>query len=130
MPARGSFMSTLLSKIIADFTTSLAASVSIGGTSATLQSATDDDGVALPAGTYYFAVDGDNSQKEFFRCTLSGTALTSVNSISRQGTASAGFARAHRVGASVTLTDFAQLKLLSDLLTGATDLDSSDPLKY
>lgn len=123
-------MATALGKIIADFTTSLAASVSIGGTTATLQSATDDDGVALPSGTYYFAIDGDNSQKEFIKCTLSGTSLSSIQSVSRQGALTSGFARAHRVGASVTLTDFAQLKLLTDLLNGATDLDSTDPLKY
>jgi microcystin-dependent protein len=123
-------VSTALSTIISDFTTSLAASVSSGATSATLQSATDDDGNALPDGLYYFAIDGDNSQKEYVKCSLAGTALTAISNISRQGGENTGFARAHRVGASVTLTDFAQLKLLTDLLTGNTDLDSAVPLKY
>lgn len=123
-------MATVLGKVIADFTTSLAASVSIGATTATLQSATDDDAQALAAGTYYFAIDADNNNKEYIRATLSGTALSAISSISRNGTVTAGFVRAHRVGASAVLTDFANLKLLTDLLTGATDLDSSDPLKY
>ena len=61
-------MATKLAKVIADFRTSLATKISIGGTTATLQSATDDDSVALPAGKYYFTCDGDNTQKEYFLC--------------------------------------------------------------
>lgn len=123
-------MASQLGKIIADFSTTLAASVSASATSASIQSATDDDAVTLPAGVYYFAIDGDNSQKEYIKCSLSGTALTSIQSVSRQGALTSGFARAHRVGASVTLTNFAQLLLLTKLLNGETDLDSTDPLKY
>lgn len=123
-------MSTLTGIILADFTTSLAGAMAVGATSATLQSATDDDGVALVTGTYYFTLDGSNSSKEHIRCTLTGTALTSIYSISRQGVATSGCARAHRLGATVTLTDFAHLLVINNLINGTTNLNASDPLEY
>lgn len=123
-------MSTLTGKILADFTTTLATALAVGATSATLQSATDDDGVALPSGTYYFAIDGGNASKEHIRCSLSGTAISSIYSVSRQGTPTSGVVRAHRIGATVTLTDFAHIKVINDLINGTVDLDASNPLKY
>lgn len=123
-------MSTLTGKIIADFRTSLATAMAIGDTSATLQSATDDDGVALPAGQYYFTLDGDNSKKEHIYATLAGTALTSIKTVSRQGVQAAGVARAHRIGASVVITNFGHLKYINDLITGTTNLNASVPLSY
>lgn len=123
-------MSTLLTKLAADFTTQLAAAISIGGTTGTLLSQTDDDGNTLPDGSYVFTLDGSSSNKEYIRCTKTGTALTSIQSLSRQGALTSGVVRAHRIGASVSITDWAQLKYLTDLLSGATDLDSTDPLKY
>ena len=123
-------MATKLGKILADFTTSLATALAVGGTSATLQSATDDDGVALPAGQYYFALDGGTSNKEHIQCQLSGTSITSIYSVSRQGTLTSGVARKHRVGCSVALTDFAYISFMQDLMTGTTDLNASTPLKY
>lgn len=94
-------------KIIADFESSLATAIAIGGTSFTLSSATDDDGVALPNGLYYFTVDNGSTQKEYLAGTLAGTSVTGVVSVSRQGVETSGAARAHRVGASVIMTDFA-----------------------
>lgn len=123
-------MSTLLTKLAADFTTQLAAAISIGGTTGTLLSQTDDDGNTLPDGVYVFTLDGSSSNKEYIRCTKTGTALTSIQSLSRQGALTSGVVRAHRIGASVSITDWAQLKYLTDLLSGATDLDSTDPLAY
>jgi len=41
-------MTASLGKIIADFNTTLNLKVAVAATSATLDSATDDDGVALP----------------------------------------------------------------------------------
>lgn len=123
-------MSTLTGHILADFTTSLATALAVGATTATLQSATDDDGVALPAGVYYFTLDGSNSSKEHIRCSLSSTSLTSIYSVSRQGVATSGTVRAHRLGATVTLTDFAHIKVINDLVNGTTALDSANPLKY
>lgn len=123
-------MSTLTGKIVADFRTSLATELAVGGTTATLQSATDDDGVSLPAGNYYFTVDGNNSQKEHFAVTLSGTSLTAIKSVSRQGVQTSGAVRKHRIGASVVITDFAHIQVINDLINGTTDLNASDPLKY
>ena len=123
-------MATLTGKIVADFTTSLAAALAVGATSGTLQSATDDDGVALPSGRYFFTIDGSNSSKEHISCSLSGTALTSIKSVSRQGVETSGTVRAHRLGATVTITDFAHILQINNLVNGTTDLDSSDPLKY
>jgi hypothetical protein len=123
-------MSTKLATVIADFTTQLATAMAVAATTATLQSATDDDGNALPAGVYFFAIDGNNSQKEHVVCSLSGTALTNIKSISRQGVQTSGCARTHRVGSTVELTDFAHLRYINDLLSGSTALDSSNPLTY
>lgn len=123
-------MSTLTGVVLADFTTSLATAGVVGGTTATLQSATDDDAVALPSGVYYFTLDGSNSSKEHIQCSLVGTALTNIKSVSRQGVMTTGFARAHRLGATVTLTDFAHLKVINDLINGTTSLNSSAPLGY
>jgi len=123
-------MSTLLTKLAADFTTQLAAAISIGGTTGTLLSQTDDDGNTLPDGSYVFTLDGSSSNKEYIRCTKTGLNLTSIQSLSRQGALTTGVVRAHRIGTSVVITDWAQLKYLTDILTGDTDLDASNPLKY
>lgn len=123
-------MSTKLAKIIADFQTQLSTKMEIGATTATLQSATDDDNVALPAGRYFFTIDGDNSQKEHISCSLSSTALTSIKSVSRQGVETSGCVRVHRVGASVVITDFAHILELNNLLNGTDMLDASTPLEY
>lgn len=123
-------MASTLKKIVADFRTSLSSKIAVGGTSGTIQSATDDDSVALPAGKYFFTVDGDNSQKEHITCDLSSTNLTNIKSVSRQGTETSGTVREHRVGATVTITDFAHIKRLNDLLNGTDELDSAAPLKY
>lgn len=94
-------------KIIADFETQLATAVSVGSTTFTLSSATDDDGVALPTGLYYFTVDNASTQKEYLAGTLTGAVVTAVVSVSRQGVETSGAVRAHRIGGSVILTDFA-----------------------
>jgi len=110
-------MALNLGTIVADFTTTLATALTVGGTTATLTSATDDDGVALPSGTYYFTIDGSNSSKEHIVCTLSGTSLTAIQSVSRQGALTTGVVRAHRIGSSVVLTDHAVLKSFQNVLT-------------
>ena len=121
---------TLSKNVIADFETQLAVKLAVGATTGTLVSATDDDGVALPTGTYFLTIDKGSSKKEYIKCTLTGTALTSIQSISRQGALTTGCAREHRVGANVIISDFASLSKINDLLTGATDLDAGTPLKY
>lgn len=123
-------MSTKLATILADFTTSLSTKLDVGGTSATLVSATDDDGVALPAGVYFFTLDGNNSQKEHIVCTLSGTSITGIYSVSRQGVETSGVARVHRIGCTVSITDFGHIKFINDLISGNTLLDYAHPLGY
>lgn len=123
-------MSTKLATILADFTTSLSTKLDVAGTSATLVSATDDDGVALPAGVYFFTLDGNNSQKEHIVCTLSGTSITGIYSVSRQGVETSGVARVHRIGCTVSITDFGHIKFMNDLLMGATTFDATAPLGY
>ena len=123
-------MTTKLGTPIADFETQLATQLDPGGTTATLQSATDDDAVALPAGKYFFTLDLSNSVKEHIVCDLSGTSLTNIKSVSRQGVQTTGAARKHRIGSSVTITDWAHIKYMNDLLSGATLLNSLVKLGY
>lgn len=103
-----------LPTLAADFQTQLAGAVSAGDTTATLVSATDDDGVVLPTGLVALTIDGSTSLKEYILCTLTGTALTAVQNTSRQNAQTSGFARAHRVGAKVTITDWAALAEMAD----------------
>jgi len=115
-------------KIVADLETQLATSLAIGGTSFTLSSGVDDDGTALPDGKYYFTIDNGTSQKEYVVGTLAtGTSVTSVSNVTRQGTESSGVDRAHRVGASVIMTDFLTYKNYIDETTvaGAADADTA-----
>lgn len=119
-----------LAKIIADFQTSLATTIAIGGVSGTLVSNTDDDGGTLPNGRYFFTIDGGNAFKEHISCTLTGKEMTDIYSVSRQGVETSGAVKSHRVGATIIITDFAHIKKLNDLLDGTTGLDSDNPLKY
>lgn len=123
-------MSTKLATIIADFSTQLTVQVAVGGVTASILSATDSDGVALPAGRYFFTINPTNSSKEHISCDLSGTSLTNIKSVSRQGVETTGFARLHRVGASVIISDFAHIKFMDDLLAGVTQFNSSVNLGY
>lgn len=123
-------MSTNLAKIVADFNTTITTKNAVGDTTSSIASVTDDDGVALTNGVYYFTIDGDNAEKEFIQATITGTALASIKTLSRHGTLVSGFARVHRVGATVEITDFGYIKMIMDLLDGTTDLNASVPLKY
>lgn len=116
-------------KIIADFETQLATALSVGSTSFTLASATDDDGVALPNGKYYFTIDNASNQKEYVVGTLAGTSVTSVSNVSRQGTETSGCVRAHRIGASVIMTDFMTYKNYIDETTLVSAPDASTSTK-
>jgi hypothetical protein len=116
-------------KIVADFETQLATALSIGGTSFTLASATDDDGVALPTGKYYFTINNGTSQKEYVVGTLTGTAVTDVSNVTRQGVESSGVDRAHRVGTSVIISDFLTYKNYIDETTIAGAADGNTTTK-
>lgn len=116
-----------LPKIVADFTTQLTVAIAVAGTTGTINSNVDDDGNTLADGLYYFTLDGNNSSKEHISCTKTGTSLTAIKSVSRQGVEVSGAARAHRVGSSVVITDFATYKAYMDglALAGAPDASPS-----
>lgn len=114
----------------ADVELQLSSAISVGDTSFTLSSATDDDGVALPAGKYCFTIDNGTSAKEYLIGQLNGTTVTSVVSVSRQGAETSGAARAHRVGAPAILTDFATIQRVAAILTGTSTLDGASPVSY
>lgn len=123
-------MASLLAKMAADFQTTLATKLSVGGTTCSLQTNVDSDGVTLPDGTYFLTFDRDNSQKEHFVVTKTGVNLTAIKSVSRQGVQTVGAVREHRIGATVGMTDFAHIMYHNNLLNGTTPLDSTTPLKY
>lgn len=123
-------MASQLAKIVADFRTTLATEIAVGGTTGTLQSVTDSDGNTIPNGVYFLTLDGDGTQKEYIKCTVTGTALTNIRTINRQGTQASGTVRKHRIGAKVQITNFAHIKYMLDLLDGTTDFDSATPLSY
>lgn len=104
-------------KIVADLTLQLTSALAVGGTTATISSNVDDDGVTLQDGKYFFTVDGNNSAKEHIVCTKTGTSLSAIATVSRQGVETAGALRAHRVGATVVMTDFATYKDYIDQAT-------------
>jgi hypothetical protein len=103
--------------IVADFSTTLAVKVAAGATTATLTSVTDSDGHSLPNGTYSFTIDRNNSSKEFIECTITGTSVSAVKTLDRgTGVATSGFAKTHRRGAEVIVSDFVSIKRIQDIL--------------
>lgn len=118
-------------KIIADFETQLAGAVSAGNTSFTVASMVDDDGNTAASGRYFFTIDSGNSSKEYVvgEYSGSGVSITNVKNVSRQGTESTGFARTHRVGAKVVLSDFATYKAYIDAASIAGASDASTTVK-
>lgn len=100
--------------IVADFKTSLAAKMAAGATTGSIVNNLDDDGVTLPTGKYYFTLDADSTVKEHLTCTLTGKNMTDIKSVSRQGVETPGIVREHRIGATVSITDFAHIKTIND----------------
>lgn len=123
-------MSPLIPRAIADFTTQLSSAISVGSTSFTLASILDDDGTSIPDGKYCFTLDNGSSDKEYLMGDNVAGTVSNVKSVSRQGVETTGAARAHRIGASVILTDFAVIQRVADILRGASTLDGSLPLAY
>lgn len=123
-------MAQSIPRVVADFETSLASSVAQGDTTASLLSNLDTNSVALAAGYYGLTVDNGSDYKEFILCSVSGTALTNVYSVSDQGTATVGFANYHRRGAPVQITDHASLLKVVQTLTAQIGIDGGNPLYY
>jgi hypothetical protein len=111
-------------KITALFETTLAASISATATSATLTYGKDKLGNDL-SGEYGFIIDEGTNKEEFIIADVSGTALTDMQrgiSPSDGRTEVSALKFAHRKGASVKITDFPILGLLTDYLTGVIPL--------
>lgn len=124
-------MTSYLTKVIANFETTLASGVSAGDSSATLTSATDADGDTLPSARIGFTINEGTSDEEHIIATVSGTSLSSVQTIDRgTGAETANFALAHRKGANVKITNFQPLSKMMRLLDGTDGFDSGTPLYY
>lgn len=77
-------------------------------------------------------VDRGTGDEEHIVFDLSGTAISNIYSVSRQGTQTAGVQNlnGHRAGAKCYLTDFVNLKVIVDILNGDDTLDATKPIKY
>lgn len=125
-------MASKLTKVVANFETSLATKLANGAVSGALTSIVDKNSVALPAGKYCMIIDRGTGDEEHLLFDLSGTAMSSIFSISRQGVQTAGVQNlnGHRAGSKCYLTDFVNLKVIVDILNGVDSLDSVNPVKY
>lgn len=124
-------MTQLLTKIIADFSTTLTTKTAVGATTGTLTSGLDGDGIQLPTATYGFTIDRNNANKEYFTATLTGANLTSIKTVTRgTGVGTSGLVKTHRKGAEVIISDWVAMKRMLDILDGTTSLDASTPLGY
>lgn len=124
--------------IAGDFDTRLASQINVGGTSGALISNVDADNHAIPDGYYFFTIDGGNALKEYIYCLLTTNValgittydLTNIYSVSVQGVQTVGTVRVHRYSATVEITNFANLFLANNLISGADSLDGTHPLIY
>ncbi len=124
-------MTNLLTKIIADFSTTLTTKTAIGATTATLTSGIDADGVQLPTATYGFTIDRNNANKEYFTATLTGANLTAIKTVTRgTGAGTSGLVKTHRKGAEVIISDWVAMKRMLDILDNTSSFDSATPLGY
>ncbi len=125
-------MSSKLTKVIANFETSLATKLANGAVAGALTSIVDKNGVNLPVGKYCMIVDRGTGDEEHLLFDLSGTAISNVVSVSRQGVQTVGVQNlnGHRAGSKCYLTDFVNLKIIVDIINGDDVLDGSKPLKY
>ncbi|KND49812.1 MAG: hypothetical protein AB203_01845 [Parcubacteria bacterium C7867-008] len=125
-------MSSKLTKVVANFETSLATKLGNGAVAGALTSITDKNSVALPNGRYCMIVDRGTGDEEHLLFDLTGNAIANIVSVSRQGVQTAGVQNlnGHRAGAKCYLTDFINLKVIVDILNGADTLDAANPLRY
>lgn len=117
-------------KVVALFETSLASKITKTDSSITLVSGTDQAGGSL-SGYIGFIIDEGTATQEFVGCNASGTALTGcirgINPVTGNTTSSA-LAFEHRRGASVKITNFPVLGVITRQLNG--DETFLNPLKY
>lgn len=107
-------------KVVALFETSLASKINKTDASMTLVSGTDKAGNVL-SGYIGFVIDEGTSSEEFVACTAATTALTGcirgIDTVTGNTTSSA-LAFEHRRGASVKITTFPVLGVITRMLNG------------
>lgn len=126
-------MASKITKIVANFETQLGSTLAVSAVTGYLKTpVVDDDGVTLPDGKYVMTVDLGNTKEEHILFDLIGSTgvISNIKSVSRQGVETIGCVRQHRSGAKVTLTNFANLLYVSNVLMGLTPLDGANPLLY
>lgn len=125
-------MASKLTKVVANFETSLATKLANGATSGALTSILDKNGVNLVNGKYCMIVDRGTGDEEHLLFDLTGSAIANIVSVSRQGAQTAGVQNlnGHRAGSKCYLTDFVNLKLIVDIINGVDTLDATSPLRY
>ena len=107
-------------QVVALFETSLASKIGTTDTSMTLVTGTDLQGTSL-SGTYGFIIDEGTASQEFILCSASGTALTNCTrgvSVNDGKTSVVALEFTHRRGASIKITNYPQLSILSRILNG------------
>lgn len=125
-------MASKLTKVVANFETSLATKLANGAVAGALTSITDKNGVNLSTGKYCMIIDRGTGDEEHLVFDLSGTSMTNIYSVSRQGVQVAAVQNlnGHRAGSKCYLTDFVNLKIIVDILNGTDTLDATSPVKY
>lgn len=123
-------MASILTKVIANFSTQITTNVTAGGVTAGIASAVDKEGNALPAGKYCLTLNQGKSNEQHFLCDLSGTSLTNVQGVDHSGDLSTGFLKDARINDEVKLTNYVNLLNLVLLASGAVGFDGGTPLKY
>lgn len=113
--------------VVALFETSLQSSITSTAASATLVKGTDKEGTSL-TGTIGFVIDEGTADEEFITCSASGTALTSCTrgiSVTQPASSSAALKKSHRRGASIKITNYPQLAILSRILNAQSSVPNT-----
>ena len=106
--------------LVALFETSLQSKITASATSMTLVSGTTKNGTTL-SGTYGFIIDEGSADEEFVLGTCADTACTSLTrgiSVLDGKTSVYSLIQPHRRGASVKITNYPQLAILTRILNG------------
>ena len=106
--------------VIGFFETSLASKITSSQTTMTLTRGTDDDGTTL-SGTFGFVIDEGSSSEEVVVATCAGTACTGLQrglSVLDGKTEVAANKKSHRRGASVKMTNYPILAIISRIMNG------------
>lgn len=125
-------MSSKLTKIYANFETQLAVKLTVGATTGSLSNVVTKDGITIASGKYTMVFNLGESNKQHLKFDLDNAtkAMTNIVSVKRDGTEVSGALAEHRVGAVGKITNFVNLKAITDILNGDDTLDGSKPIKY